>query len=67
MCKNWIISITLQYLEPFNCEQMNSVELQYLKPFKCMQIVAILVCKQISSDSFKNDYLQTIDLQIIYV
>ena len=34
---NWIISITYQYLKPYNC----------------VQAIAILVVKQISSNSFK--------------
>ena len=28
--------------------------LEYLEPFDCKQTVIILVCKQISSDSFKS-------------
>ena len=28
--------------------------LEYLEEFKCVQTILILVCKQISSDLFKN-------------
>ena len=28
--------------------------LEYLEPFNCVKTTVILVCKQISSDSFKN-------------
>ena len=40
--------------------------LEYLKSFNCVQTIAIFVCKQFSSDSFKNKKnLQTIDIEII--
>ena len=28
--------------------------LEYLEPFNCVQAIVILLCKKISSDSFKN-------------
>ena len=28
--------------------------LEYLEPFNCVQTIEILMCKQISSDSFKD-------------
>ena len=41
---------------------------QYLKVFNYVQTIVILMCKKISSDSFKNyDYEQIIHLQIICV
>ena len=38
------------------CKQMINTQfvLEYLEPFNCAQTIAILVCKQICSDSFKN-------------
>ena len=51
---------------------------EYLEPFNNVQAIVMLVCKQISLDTFKGritykpltykqDYLQTIDLQIICI
>ena len=36
------------------------------KPFNCVETIATLVCKQISSDSFKFKLLTTYSQQIIY-
>ena len=39
--------------------------LEYLELINCVQTIIILMCKQISSDWFKNKMTQIINLQII--
>ena len=62
---------------PVRVPSMGQIEvfkhLLYLKPFNCMQTInfntwnRFTVCKQISSNLFKNSYLQTILLRTIYI
>ena len=41
--------------------------LEYLEPFNCVQTMVILVCKQISSDSFETKITNKILTYKIYV
>ena len=61
---------SIDQIEMFN-------HLQFLKPFNCVQMKLLMldsntwnyltVCKHVNSSWFKNCYLQTICLQMIYV
>ena len=57
---NWTISITFQYLKPLNCVE---IELLVLDDNPWNHLNA---CKQMSTSSFKEDYLYTIYFQIMY-
>ena len=40
---------------------------EYLEPFNCVQTIVILVCKQISSESFKNKITYKLLTYTLYV
>ena len=44
-----------------------NVRLQYLKPFNCVKTIAKLVCKQISSNTFKNEITDKLISNISYI